>query len=184
MDAIRELKVRAEILHKRVRTGDTRALARLRVLGEFRRVPNATLAKVAQSIRRRHCLSAVAAEFGFADWTQARATLTGEGSITDFGTLLCPDRCCAHLNLWFRRYDEAAAVRQRRNGYLLAHRRHYVVVDRFYIVTLGLDPDDVDWEAIGFDWVRPRSRAARTRLYSKLIAAMPRERILISTQAK
>jgi hypothetical protein len=175
MDAIRELKVRAEILHKRVHAGSARALVRLRAIPEFRRLSDEDLAKASPVIRRRHCLAAVSAELGFPDWTQARRALTGEGSITDFGTLLCPDRCAAHLILWYRRHEEAAAVRRRRSGYLLAHRRHYVVVDRFYIVTLGLDPDDADWEAIGFDWVRPRSRAARARLYAKLVAALPRD---------
>jgi hypothetical protein len=48
-------------------------------------------------------------------------------------------------------------------------------VDRFYIESLGLDPDDHDWQAIGFDWVRPRDVDARTRLYAKLVAALPRE---------
>jgi hypothetical protein len=176
MDAIRELKVRAEILQKRVRAGNPRALARLTVLPQFRRSSDSTLAELGPAVRRSHCLTVAAMELGFADWTQARCALSGEGSVTDFGTLLCPDRCSKHLNLWFRSYDEAATVRQRRNGYLLAHRKHFVVVDRFYIATLGLDPDDPEWEAAGFDWVHPRSRAARTRIYSKLVAALPRDK--------
>ena len=55
------------------------------------------------------------------------------------------------------------------------YRRQYVVEDRYFIETLGLDPDDADWEAIGFDGVRPAEVAARTRLYSKLVAQLPRE---------
>jgi hypothetical protein len=175
LDAIHELKVRAEILHKRVQVGDTRAFERLRVLPEFRSLSGEDLAETAPVIRRRRCLAVVAAELGFADWEQARRVLLGEGSITDFGTLLCPQRCSVHINPWYKRYEEAAAARQRSKGYLLAHRRHYLVVDRFYIVTLGLDPDDTDWQAIGFDWARPRNRAPRARLYAKLIAALPRD---------
>ena len=49
------------------------------------------------------------------------------------------------------------------------------VVDRYFIETLGLDPDDPDWKMIGFDWVRQADVAARTRLYSKLVAQLPRE---------
>ena len=36
---------------------------------------------------------------------------------------------------------------------------------------LGLDPDDPDWAAIGWDWARPRSPAARRRLYARLLSA-------------
>ena len=44
-----------------------------------------------------------------------------------------------------------------------------MIVDRYFIETLGLDPEDPDWEAIGRDWVRPASLKARERLYAKLI---------------
>jgi hypothetical protein len=54
-------------------------------------------------------------------------------------------------------------------GYLLAYRRHFFIVDRYSIETLGLHPDDPDWELIGRDWVRPRRADARERLYAKLI---------------
>jgi hypothetical protein len=175
MDAIRELKVRAEILHKRVYAGDARNLARLRILTPFRRSSDEALSEIAPAIRRQHCLNVIAAELGFANWADARRAITGEGRIQDFGTLLCPQRCCVHINLWYKQYDEAAVERRHREGYLIAFRRQYLVVDRFYIETLGLDPADADWKAIGFDWVRPRSRAARTRLYSKLVAQLPRD---------
>jgi hypothetical protein len=66
-------------------------------------------------------------------------------------------------------------MRKSGGGYLLAYRNQYFVVDRYYIESLGLDPNDRDWEALGFDWVHPRNVAARTRLYAKLVAAMPRE---------
>jgi len=36
-------------------------------------------------------------------------------------------------------------------------------VDR--IETLGLLPEDPDWELIGRDWVKPRQMDARARLY-------------------
>ena len=148
IDAITELKVRAEILQGRSAPGT----------------------------KLRDCLTAVAKEFGFQNWPQAKNVLTGEGEIDDFGTLLCPPVLGGgHINRWYARYEEAAEVRESVQGYLLAYRRQFLVVDRFYVESMRLDPNDADWEAIGFDWVHPKSVAARTRLYGKVIGAMPRK---------
>ena len=175
-EAIRELKVRAEILHKLISSRDSCALKRLRVLAAFRRSSDEELAAIAATIRRRDCLTTIAAELGFANWPQAKSALTGCGQTTDFGTLLCPRSLAGgHINRWFARYEEAAEARAACQGYLLAYRRQYLVVDRYYVEDLGLDPEDADWEASGFDWVRPYSLAARTRLYAKLVAGLPRE---------
>jgi hypothetical protein len=54
-------------------------------------------------------------------------------------------------------------------GYLLAYRRYFFIVDRYFIETLGLLPEDPDWELIGRDWVKPRQMDARARLYGTLI---------------
>jgi len=174
-DAIRELKVRAELLHKRIQSGDARALARLRALAEFRRATPESLAALTPTIRRRHCLAAIAAELGFASWREMKEVMTGEAGSAGFGKLLCPDRCATHLNIWCKTHAEAAAIRKQRSGYLLAYRNQYFVVDRYYIESLGLDPDDRDWAEIAFDWAKPLNVAARTRLYNKLVARLPRE---------
>ena len=173
-NAVHELKTRAEILHKRIQSCDPKSLARLRVLPEFRRTPQQKLIELTSTIRRHHCLSILAAEWGFPNWPIAKRALSG-GHVAEFGSLLCPERCAAHFNRWYKTYAEATEMRKKCEGYLLGFRRQFVVVDRFYIETLGLDPDDVDWRAIGFDWARPRSLAARSRLYSKLVASLPPE---------
>jgi len=173
-DAIAELKVRAEILQRKIERAEAGAIGRLRALPQFRRLPEEALVRDA-NIQRRDCLNILAAELGFASWTQAKNVISGEGGDGDFGTALCPPRCAIHTNLWYRDYDEAAQIRAQKNGYLLGFRRQFVVVDRHYLDTLRLDPDDADWAAIGFDWVRPLDTAARTRLYGKLVAAMPKE---------
>ena len=176
-DAIGELKIRAEIFHKQVKAHDLLCLKRLRVLAGRRRSTDEQLLEMAATIRRRDCLTVIANEWGFPDWPQARAALTGQREAIEFGTLLCPVRCCGHINRWYVRYEEAAPVREACHGYLLAYKRQFLVVDGYYIESLGLDPGDADWNELGFDWVRPASAAARTRLYSKLIAGLPRETI-------
>ena len=174
-DAIQELKVRAEILHGRVRARDKRALARLRALPPLRRAADRELLALAGAIRRRHCLAVIAAELGFPDWTEARRVTRGRGRRGGLRHAALPPRCGGHINRWYARYDDATAVRKSCRGYLLAYRRQYLVVERDYIETLGLDPDDRDWESLGFDWVRPRDVGARSRLYAKLVARLPRE---------
>jgi hypothetical protein len=184
MDAIRELKTRAEILHRRIQANDHHAIGRLRVLPEFRRASYEHLTAAIGAIRRRDCLTVIAAELGFASWPEAKTAISGDGPVVDpgvgpgadFGTMLYSGpRCAAHLNRWYRTYEEAAADRAASSGYLLAYKRQYLVVDRYFIESLGLDPADPDWEGLGFDWVRPKSLAARSRLYAKLVIRLPRE---------
>lgn len=174
-DAIEEIKVRAAILHRRIQAGDGAALKRLRMLPDYRRLSVDSLKAAAPDVQRRHCLSVIAAELGFSSWPRAKQAISGSHDTGDFGTLLCPTRCAVYLNGWYRTYEEAAADRAARGGYLLAYRMQFLVTDRGYIETLGLDPDDPDWQAMGHDWARPRDAAARARLYGKLIAALPRE---------
>ena len=93
--------------------------------------------------------------------------LTGR-DISDFGMLLCPDRCFAHWNIWCATYEEAAKVRAETNGYLLAYKQQLLVVDSDYIRTLGLDPDAAEWQIMQRDWVKGDIKA-RSRLYLALI---------------
>lgn len=160
-----DLKAQARILHREVRAGEPLAVARVQGLEELRG-QNPT--SVTAQIRRRHCLTVIARELGFQGWPHAVAVLRGADS-SDFGTLLYPKGAHVHWNIWSASYDEAQAIREQHGGYLLAYRRHFFITDRYFIETLGLDPDDRDWELIGRDWVRPRRTDARERLYGKLI---------------
>jgi hypothetical protein len=177
MDPVRELKTRAEILHARITTGDAASLERLRALPELRRADAGALAAMAQGAQRKHCLAVVAREHGFSSWEHARRVLGGEPGESDFGTLLYGLGVGGILNDWFADYDEARAFlddarRRDLRRYLLAYERHFVVVERTYVEALGLDPDDPDWQAIDFDWARPRDPEARRRLYARRLAAL------------
>ena len=175
IDPIQELKIRAERLHKEVSSAAPNALLRLRALPEFRRQLPRDLAAAAAQIRRKHCLAIVAREVGFESWAHASAVLGGETAegVADFGTLLCPPSLSAHWNIWSASYEEAQAIRKEHGGYLLAYKRHYLIVDRHYLESLGLDPDDADWDRMARDWVRPAEPEARRRLYGKLLTAVP-----------
>lgn len=172
-----ELKIRAEILHKRIASGDVRARARLRVLAELAKVSVEALDTAAANIQRKHCLAVVARETGFSTWDHALRVLRGDASERDLGTLLHDRETSATLNAWFADHAEARAhLDERRSGgsrvFLLAYKRQFLVVDGFYIEALGLDPDDPDWAALDFDWARPRDRSARTRLIMKRLIVL------------
>ena len=174
IDPILELKIRAELLHHDLRDGRPSAVARLRRLSPFRRVAEDALEAAARRVQRRHCLAVIALELGFESWIEAKNVISGAQRASSYGTLLCPRRCGGHLNLWYRNYAHAAEALRVRGGYLLAFRRHFLVVDRPYVEDLGLRPDAPEWRRIGFDWVRPRDVRARTRLYAELISQLPR----------
>jgi hypothetical protein len=170
VDPIQEIKVRAEILQKRIEQGDTSSLARLRVLPELRKATPEALQEFVTTIQRKHCLAVASREFGFAGYQHAVRVLSGDEAESDFGTLLYPGRCGA-LNHWYATYEEARDLRREVNGYLLAYKRHFFVADGYFVASLGLDPADPDWDAIGRDWVKPCDPVARRRLYSKLVGA-------------
>ncbi|WP_437591552.1 hypothetical protein [Sorangium sp. So ce1000] len=175
MDPVRELKIRAELLHKQLASNDPGALARLRTLPELGRADETALAAAVPGIRRKHCLAVVARECGFSSWERACLALAGEPGATELGTLLY-GRDGSVLHPWFAIYDEARAHLEAlpvgSRGYLLAYKHHFFVADRAFVASLGLDPDDPDWRAIGWDWARPADGAARSRLYAKRLASM------------
>ena len=175
VDPVRELKTRAEILHRGIASGIPEARRRLRALPELATADEAAVAAAVPRMRRKHCLFVVAREHGFNTWEHARRVLGGDETELDMGTLLYTQ--AGAINVWFAVYEEARAhLDEVRGGgasrYLLSYRRQFFVADRFFIEALGLDPDDADWDAIDRDWARPREPGARLRLYEKRIHAM------------
>ena len=76
-------------------------------------------------------------------------------------------RMDAFLNRWFPTYEEARALLDAEGGFLLPYRKHFLVTQADAVRELGLDPDDPDWQRIGFDWVRPADDEAWQRLKLK-----------------
>jgi len=71
------------------------------------------------------------------------------------------------LNRWFANYAEARASRERHGGFLLPYQTHFFVCQPDVIAALGLDPQDSDWEKIGYDCARPNDQNAFVRLRKK-----------------
>lgn len=164
-DAITDLKAQARILHRGARQSEAAALGRLRTLDGW---DGSSDDEILERLQRKHCLLVVAREHGFRNWAHAAEVLS-TAEPDDFGTLLYPQGVAAHWNIWSASYEEARRIREEHGGFLLAYRNQYLIVDEHFVRTLGLDPDDADWDAIGRDWARPKQPEARQRLYAKLI---------------
>jgi hypothetical protein len=88
IDPVRELKIRAELLHHGVSAGAAAATERLRALPEVRRATPAEVAAFAARAQRKHCLTVVARELGFDGWDHALRVLAGDADEPNCGTLL------------------------------------------------------------------------------------------------
>ena len=177
VDPVRELKTRAELLHRAVASGDVQAHGRLRALPELKKADEEALASAAARMQRKHCLAVVAREHGFTSWEQAKRVLGGSAEETDFGTMLYGVASWGFLHPCFATYTETHvfaddALRSGGRPFLLAFGRQFFVAGSAFVASLGLDPQDADWRAIGWDWPRPRDGDARRRLYAKRITAL------------
>ena len=85
----------------------------------------------------------------------------------DAGPLMYVETMDGFLNQWFTRYEDARALRESQGGYLLPYKNQFFVTVAEAIVELGLDPNDPDWERIGWDWVRPTDSEAWELLRDK-----------------
>lgn len=166
-DIVQALKARARIFHKSVLKSDKDAIKRLRILKEFCDIETSVLL---ENVQRRHCLSVIAQDLGFTGWSHLTNLLKGANDV-GFGTCLHPKSVHVHWNIWVASYDEAITIQQTHGGFILGYKNQYIVVDEDYIKDLGLDPNDVDFEEMGRDWIKPKSNHARIRLFGKVFDA-------------
>lgn len=128
---------------------------------------------------RAHAREVIAEAAGQASWSALVARLEKRARIraNDASTPLYPPWADAYMPSWCATHDEALRVREEQRGFLLPYRHHFFVASREYVAALGLDPDDPDWEAIGWDWARPDDEAARARLEARLATRPPGPRV-------
>ena len=162
VDLIEELRQRARHLHVAARAGDPDALEALGAVPDIAETP--------REARRRPCLTALARRLGFQGWPHAKTVLEGDSS-GDLGELMHRGAGGAYWHVWSAHYDEAVTIREAHGGTLLPYRRHFFIVEPPYLRSIGLDPDDPDWDRIGRDFVRPRDREAWTRIAREAVRA-------------
>lgn len=161
-DIITYLKTEARLLQKHAEAGEQGAMLRLQA--------NAPAVMIGSEIQRKHALATIAREVGFPSW-KAVIDCFGCGGGGDFSAFLHPKRCHIYWNIWLAHYDEAARVRADHGGYLLSYANQFLVAEDDYIRSLGVDPLDPHWEAIGRDWHKPQDCDARSELALKIAKA-------------
>ena len=71
------------------------------------------------------------------------------------------------VNRWLAKYDQARATLKKEGGFLFPYKSQFFITEREAIRELGLDPDDPDWQLIGWDWAKPLDLVAWERLKKK-----------------
>ncbi len=120
---------------------------------------------VRASVKLKHALALLAEEHGFASWIELKQTLEAR-------PVFHVPRHSSLLNRWFADHAQARASLAAYGGYLLPFRDQFFVTESEGVRELGLDPEDPDWAAVGFDMVRPLDLAAHARLCAKRRAAI------------
>ncbi|MDX6694911.1 MAG: hypothetical protein QOF02_2514 [Blastocatellia bacterium] len=148
---------------------------------QFRRIRSFSSRTVQQilearaEVRLKHALAVVALEHGHASWRalkESAETSERPSRVVAEGREMYDRALGAFLNRWFATHEEARASLAEQGGFLLPFDRQFFICEAEGIRTLGLNPDDPDWERIGFDWAQPLDVEAWRRLKEK------RERVL------
>ncbi|MGB6976052.1 MAG: hypothetical protein WBE18_01130 [Gammaproteobacteria bacterium] len=153
--SVAECKIQASILLKSFHSNDPEkaksAAKRLRRLPEFDKL---SLEEIIQTnIKRKHALAVIALEKGFKSWADLKCQI--------------PFIIGGFLNKWFVNYEEAKTHLHITHGFLLPYKNQFFICEADYIKQIGLDPNDPDWELMGYDWAKPSNHEAWQRLYKK-----------------
>ena len=85
----------------------------------------------------------------------------------DLDSLWHQSNLAVFLNRWFANYAEARNSLESDGGFLLPYKHHFFVCEADVIRALGVDPEDPDWEKVGWDCAQPLDKAACQRLQDK-----------------
>ena len=172
-----ESKIKASILLKDLRSDSAErnaaAAARFRKIPRFANLSIEAVRASRDTVRRKHALAVIAVERGFSSWNAWKDHCHPERPArpTEFDhEKLFRGLRATFLNRWFVDYGLARESLADSGGYLFPYRNQYFICETGFIEALGLDPDDPDWERIGWNCVEPADAAAWDRLLSRLQA--------------
>jgi len=173
--ALEEYKTQASILLKHLRSDDTQlalnAALRFQELPQWLTLSAIEIVK-SDHVKLKHALSVIAHEHDFDSWADFKHHLERKEKLAErystYFTLHYQPQCTGFFLEWHADYELASSELGRTGGYLFPYKNQYFICQAEYIEALGLDPDDADWERIGYNWVQPADKEAWQRLDSKL----------------
>lgn len=165
-----EYRIRAKRLLKQLKQAKSEemvmeAAARFQRLQSFSGMTTAQILENRKDVKLKHALAVVALEEGYSSWRELKATT--ETFMETSNPEMYDPRMDTFLNRWFARYGNARASLEEEGGFLLPYKSQFFVCETGAIKMLGLNPDDPDWELIGYDWAKPRDPEAWLRLVGK-----------------
>lgn len=160
---LQECKIQASILLKSLRSKELKkaqiAAKRLQQLPEL---ATFSIEALQEKVQRKHALAVIAIEQGFKSWQELKTHCEVQSP-----DLFAKFFVGGFLNKWFANYAEAKAHQQITGGFLLPYKKQFYICEADYIKFIGFDPNDPDWQLIGWDWVKPLNQKAWQRLYTK-----------------
>jgi hypothetical protein len=170
-----EAKTKASIVLKDLRSAsperNASAAARFQKIVLFSNLSVEEIVAARDTVRRKHALAVIAAESGFSSWTALKDHCHPEHpdvpTVFDCASFFGGPRG-AFLNRWFKDYGQARSSLAHYGGYLFSYRDQYFICESGFIEALGLNPEDPDWQKIGWNCVEPADAAAWERLLTKL----------------
>ena len=165
-----QFKKQALLLYKEIKTTgkdssawvDQKSTQRLFVLPRYKDQASRALSALA-SVSLKDCLEVIAMEQGARCWDDLCLSLDINARLYIKGI------CDSGMNVWFREYREAKAYLAQNPGcYLLPYEDYFFICHKGHIEKIGLDPNDVNWQKIGFDWECPLDQDAKKKLMVQL----------------
>jgi hypothetical protein len=157
--SLEECKREASLLLKDLKFGQPSvsegAAERFRRIAPFREQTVDEILADREAIQRKHALAVIAREHAYVAWKNLKDAAD---------VLWCPPGSSAFWHNWCKTHEEARTYLDANDGYLLAAHGRCFIAERGYIESLGLDPDDPRWEAIGFDVYQPKDAIAHDGL--------------------
>ncbi|MCA1591414.1 MAG: hypothetical protein LC754_01910 [Acidobacteria bacterium] len=170
-------RIEARRLFKQLRSDSSDdavlSAARFRQIRSFASRSVQQILEIREQVKLKHALAVIAFEHGHTSWRALKEFSETVGQPPLRASTPAPGRemyargLDVLLNRWFASYEDARASLEQHGGFLLPFDRQFFICEPEGIRILGLNPDDPDWERIGWDWVKPLDQEAWLRLKQK-----------------